>query len=152
MSTASAVVKERTKPELITVGKRTVITNGRWNDDKMADHVLENGQDKWLPIAELAKVLGANTQANRKRVSKHATSLFKTFRERSLWLAVEYAGSHGSTTAFKVADFNSKVDRQAVLGQLERMKRRKLMTMEEYEKSVRLFYVMDVCGEKEPKQ
>jgi len=147
MNPTTAVTKERAKPELVTVGKGTVITNGRWNDQVMADYILEHGQDDWVPIAKLAKVLGALTQSNKKRVSKHATSLFKTFRERGLWLAVEYAGKHGSTTAFKVADIKLAEDRQAVDAQLQRMKKRKLMSDEQYEMSMRLLYSMEKSGE-----
>lgn len=146
-STSTSVTKERAKPELVTVGKKTIISGGRWNDHKMADYVFEHGQKKWVKVGELAKVLGANTQPNKKRVRTHTASLFRTFRDRGLWLAVEYAGDHGGTTAVKVADIRLEADRQAVTAQCERMNKRKQMSEEEFAKSMALLNSMESLEE-----
>ncbi len=48
----------RTKPTLMIVGDKQMISTGRWNDQLMADYVSEQSRadrkDPWIKIGELA--------------------------------------------------------------------------------------------------
>lgn len=142
-NTSVAKLTERTKPALVQVGEHQIILHGRWNHELIADHVAENGRDRWIGIGELAKIgCGANTIPNKKRARGKLSELFKMLRSRGLFLAVEYSGDHGSATAVKIADLNSEQDRQNVQDRLERMKRRKELSQDEYFKAMQLLGVM----------
>lgn len=140
------VVAGRTKPSLVTVGKTTVLAGGRWNNDVMTDYIVENGVDDWLTVGHLAKVgCGANTIPNKKRVRARLSQMFIRFCERGLFLAIEYGGSHNSATAVKVADLESGDERQAVMLKLERMRKRKEIASDLYERSMALLHATDTA-------
>lgn len=138
-------VTPRSKPELITVGKRKIISTGRWNNEVMADYVLEYGVERWLKIGELASVgCASNTIASKMRVRSRLSSLFKELRARGTFLAIEYNDDHSAASAVKIADLRSETDRQNVLDKLESMKKRKEMTQSQYEQSIALLHKS--CG------
>ena len=140
MSETGKAVSVRAKPTLITIGARTFISTGRWNNDLMADYMIAEG-DKWLKVGELARVgCAANTIATKRRVRQRLSSLFKVMRERGFFLAVEYNDENGAASAVKIADLSSAEDRRKVLAKLDSMKRRKEMTEEQYEKSIALLH------------
>jgi hypothetical protein len=132
---------ERAKPALIKIGKRWVISTGRWNDILMADYLMENGREEWVKVGVLAGVgCGANTIPNKKRVRSRLSSLFMELRERNLFLAIKYDGDFGAASEIKIADLNSDHDRQNVKDKLKRMKRRKEMSEEQYDKTIALLH------------
>jgi hypothetical protein len=138
------LTKERAKPELVKVGTKTFLVGGRWNHDRMADHITERGQDKWVPVAELAKVgCGANTSDNRRRVRARLSPLCRTLRGRGLLLAIEYGGQYHSATAVKIADLNLEQDRQNVMVRLQMQRRRKEVSEEEYARWLALIEAAD---------
>jgi hypothetical protein len=131
----------RTKPEMVAIGDRKVMVGGRWNNDAMADYIIENGQDDWIPIGKLARDgCGANTIPNKKRVRSRLSQLFILFRDRGLWLAIDYGGDHNSAVGVKVANIGLTEDRQNVEAKLERMRKRKELTEENYERSLALLH------------
>ena len=142
-NTSVTNIAGRTKPTLVTIGNKQVISNGRWNDILMADYVSEHGQDKWIQIGKLAGVLGANTIPNKKRVRKGLSRLFMELRNRGLFLVVEYNGDYNSANAVKVADISSEQDRQNVMARLARMWKRKELTEDEYHKSQNLINALE---------
>jgi len=133
----------RSKPSLVKVGKKHIISNGRWNDDLMADYVSENGRDKYIEIGKLAGVLGANTIPNKKRVRNRLSRLFLTFLKRGQMLAVEYNGKHNAATAVKVADIKSEADHQAIIRKLDRMKSSKELSADQYEAAIAVVSAME---------
>jgi hypothetical protein len=129
----------RTKPELVTIGDNQIVPGGRWNNDTMADFVLQEGQKDWVSIGRLAKVgCGSNTIPNKKRVRSRLSQLFMTFRKRGEFLAVDYGGDHNSAMGVKVADIKKLEDRKNVEAKLERMRKRKEMTQQNYEQTMDL--------------
>lgn len=133
-------VTERAKPTLITIGKRTFISTGRWNNDLMADYVIAEGDD-WIKIGELARVgCASNTIDNKRRVRARLSTMFKLLRERGYFLAVKYDGENGAASEVKIADLKSNDDRDKVMFKLNSMKKRKEMSQDQYDKSVALLH------------
>lgn len=127
------------KPTLATVGNHTFIANGRWNYAFVADHICEQGPLKWISVGQLAKIAcGGNNIPNKRKVRARLSGLFNVLLDRRLFLAIEYSGKHNSATAVKVADLNSEQDRQKVEVKLNRMRQRREMTEEVYERAMRL--------------
>jgi hypothetical protein len=137
-NTAGSVERrtERTKPTLLTLDNgRQVISTGRWNDSVMAGFVLAN-RDRWIKVGELAKVgCGGNTIPNKRRVRSHVNGLFLELLQRGVFMAVE-TGSRNETQAVKVADPTSEADRQNVQIKMERMRKRREITAERYERAM----------------
>ncbi len=142
---AGTKVIQRAKPTLVEVGKRTIISNGNWNDELMADYVSAHGTDKWLEVGKLAAVLGANTIPNKKRVRGHLSGLYVTFLKRGQILAVDYSGEHNAAVAVKVADIKTETDWQAVKRKLDRMKSSKDLTEKQYCAAIGVVTVMNAA-------
>jgi len=141
-TTSVTPVTGRAKPTMIQVGRHKIIASGRWNNDVMADHILDNS-NRWISVGELARVgCGANTIPNKKRVRRHLSMLFLTLLDRSVFLAIEYGDDNGSASAVKVADKESEQDRQCVEDKLNRMRRSKEVSEERYFKSLCLLKTM----------
>lgn len=141
-STSVVKMTERAKPTLVTVGDKQIISNGRWNDDLMADYVLGYGREKWIKIGDLAKVAcGSNTIPNKKRVRRRLSSLFRAMLDRGVLLSVEYNGDYNSATAVKVADINSEQDRQNVAIRVKRMQARHELASDQYRKVTELLII-----------
>jgi hypothetical protein len=133
------LVNGQTKPRMITVGKRTMTANGRWNNEAMADYIEQFGADEWITIGRLARDgCGANTIPNKKRVRSRLSQLFVTFMGRGQFLAVAYDGDYNSATAVKLADLSRLEDREKVEVKLERMRKHKELSEEKYCASRRL--------------
>jgi hypothetical protein len=131
-ATDKTVPTVRVKPELIELGKRQVISTGRWNHGCMTQYVLENGH-RHITIGELAKVLGANTLGNRARVRRHLPGLFRYILDthRQL-LVIEYENSHNRSEAVKLFDPAAEDERNKVMVRLQRMVDRCDMTVDVY--------------------
>jgi ubiquinone/menaquinone biosynthesis C-methylase UbiE len=135
-----ARVVERPKPTLVTVGKRQVISSGRWNDGIMADYVLLHGRAKWLPIRDLARVAYCNgTPRSQERVRACLHKLFRTVLSRGELLVIEYGPPHNSAKALKIFDKNSELERQTLQSKLERMRQRRELSSEQYEHAMLLW-------------
>jgi hypothetical protein len=125
----------------MTIGNQEVVPGGRWNREAMASYVLKNGVDDWISVGRLAKVgCGANTIPNKKRVRSRLSQLFELFLERGFFLAIDYGGHHNSATSVKIADLTSGADRENVEARLERMRSRKELTQERYERFMELLH------------
>lgn len=141
-STSIVKATERAKPTLVTVGDKQIISSGRWNDELMADYVLDHGREKWIKIGELAKVAcGSNTIPNKKRARRRLSSLFRALLDRGMLLSVEYNGDYNSATAVKIADINSEQDRQNVTIRVKRMQARHELASDQYHKVTKLLIV-----------
>lgn len=146
-----AVAKERSKPTLVTVGKRKVISTGRWNDDLMADWVSENARKRWVQIGELARVsCGGNSIDTKRRVRRNLSALFWTLFGRGIILAIEYGDDYNGASAVKVADFASEQEFQNVNARLDKMKQKRDLSTQRYDKVVEFLRI--VTEAKEQKQ
>ena len=136
-------VTGRTKPpRLLTVGKKTVSSNGRWSNSEMADYIIENASDAWIKIGQLARIgCGSNTIPTKKRVRSRLSQLFMEFLRRDKFLAVDY-GDHGAASGVRLADITKAEDRENVEAKLEKMRKRQEMTQERYEQTIRLLNKM----------
>jgi len=125
-TSALKVVK---RPELVTVGNRTVSTFG-WRYDLAEDHLKWHvGQlsKKWCAVDCMARTMfGRNTESNKTAVRKRIAPLFKSLLEHGQFLVIEYDATsrgHGKITAFKVYETNIQ-EEQYARSQVERMRKR----------------------------
>lgn len=141
-----ATVAERTKPTLVTIGNKQVISSGRWNDDLMVQYVLENARSKWLTVGDLARTAyGQNTPKSKERVRRCLSRLFHALRDRQEFLAIEYDSPRNRAISVKVADLTSALDVQNVIRKLERMRKRRELTSGQYEQAILLLQMKGVC-------
>lgn len=136
--TQVAVRPERSKPTLVTVGNKQIISSGRWNDELMAEYVIANGRAKWLTIGNLARTAyGNGSPRSKERVRQCLHKLFKilmtTFGEL---LVVEYGPPFNRARSVKLFDRKSELDRQTLKNKLEKMRQRRELTAEQYEKAI----------------
>jgi hypothetical protein len=125
------------KAEVVTIGKKEVISTGLWNDDFMADYVLEHGQKKWLPMKELARfAYHSGTPQNQTKVRQRLHKLFKAVLRRGSLLAIEYGDPHNSAQSVKIFDPTSLLDQQHVKVKMERMLGRLKLSESQYEQAV----------------
>lgn len=130
-------VRERTKPTLVTVGNKQIISSGRWNDELMAEYVLVNGRSKWLTIGELAKVAyGQNMPRTKERVRRCLYKLFSYMLHRNKELLSIECGPRNRAMAVKVFSQHSEQDRQNLVVKLERMRKRRELTSDQYEQAL----------------
>ncbi len=135
------VAVQRPKPTLIMIGKREVLSTGRWNDPAMADYVIKEGKDRWIKIGELASVgCARNTIDTKKLVRGRLSALFRELRSRNLFLAIRYNDDFNAASEVKIADLKAKDERKHVTDKLESMRRRKEMSQEQYEKTIELLH------------
>ena len=141
----TSVQPERTKPALIEANGKMLMPGGRWNHQAMATFII--GRGNWIKIGELAKIgCGSNTIPNKKRVRARLSALFFTFLQRGEFLAIEYAGDYNAATAVKVADLTVQHDRDCVIAKLDRMRQRKEMTEQVYQRTVALLASKANCN------
>lgn len=133
----------RPKPKLIRVGNHEVIDTGKWNNDLVADHIQSYAADEWLEIGKLARVIGGNNIANKKLVRSRLAQVCVVIQSRGKFLCIEYGGKHGAASSVKIADLKSAEDRQNVLRRLEKQRKRKELTEEQYLSSVALLNATD---------
>jgi len=136
--TAPADVAKRSKPTLEKVGNRFISSDGRFHPDLCGDYLLGKARNNWVGVSELSKVFcGAPTIDGKKRVRK---SLFRTFTyllSRGEFLVYETA-SNGRVNSVKLLNVCSEAERQAAIPQIERMKQRRQLTAEKYEKALKV--------------
>jgi hypothetical protein len=130
------VKKARSQPVLVVVNKRQIASHGLFNPGLMADFVDHHGRSKWLKVGELARTAyGQNTERSRVCARRALPRLFWVLFQRSDLLIYEY-GEHGRIEAVKICDVSLEQDRQCVEAKLTRMKQRKEMTTEQYDKAL----------------
>ena len=128
--------KTRVKPVLVVVNNREVTSHGLFNPGLMADYVDHHGRGKWLKVGELARTAyGQNTERSRIGTRRALPRLFWVLFQRSDLLIYEY-GEHGRIEAVKICDANLEQDRQCADAKLTRMKQRKEMSTEQYDKAL----------------
>jgi hypothetical protein len=133
----------RPKPTLIKIGDQEVISNGRWNNELVADHIFNHARNDWMPIGKLARVCGGNNIATKRKVRSRLAQICAVFLVRGKFLCVEYNSDHGAASAVKVADLTSDEDRDNVVRRLERQRKRKEMTQLQYERAMALLHATD---------
>jgi hypothetical protein len=134
-------VVERSKPTLIMLGKRKVISTGRWNDSVMADYVTEEGEHRWIKIGELAAVgCSRNTIDTKKLVRGRLSALFRELRDRNLFLAIRYDDEYHAASEVKIANLRDVDELQNVKDKLNSMKKRKEMSQDQYDKAIELLH------------
>ena len=102
--------RARTKPQLVTIGDKQVVSNGRWDDDCIIIYIIAN-PGRWISVPEIAKVAyWSNSVANKKKVRKHLSVLFDKCLERDEVLVVEYEGSRAKH--LKLYEGGSEVENQ----------------------------------------
>ena len=126
MAEVGTSLRKVEKPEMITVGKRQVISSMQWNNDLMADWVIANAREKWIPIGKLAsRAYGRDSEQNRHRVRKCISRLFIFLLTlRGEVLAVEYGAPNHGASAIKLYDGASELERQSINIKLDRMRQR----------------------------
>lgn len=139
---AGEVSKKRPAPELMTVGRRQIISNGRWVDALIADYVILHGKDKWLTVGDLAKVAwGQNTPTTQQRARKCLSKLFLHMMDRGHFVVIEYQPPHNRAQAVKMFDRTSEQQRQALETKLGKMARNKEISAERYEQALHVLNV-----------
>jgi hypothetical protein len=117
---------KRSKPELITLDNgKQIISSGRWNDDCVAEYILANAQEDWIPIADLARLIGGVNIRNKKHVRGHMSGLFNKLQDQGWILLVEYNDDNGAASAVKIFDPRSasQLERQIALAKIHKMRK-----------------------------
>jgi hypothetical protein len=133
--------KERAKPELVQVGNRYIISSGRWNDERIIEYVMTHGQDKWIPIGDLARVAwGQNIPTNRRRVRAYLGRLWKLLMlKEGRLLSVEYAvGNHHPAQAVKIYDPKNNAECATLQAKIDKLLRSKELSEDLHAKAIAL--------------
>ncbi len=134
---------ERAKPIVVQIGNRQVISSGRWNDQLVADYVIEHGRDRWITIGELAKFAWTSpTLANKERARRYMGKLWRYLLvNRGVLMVVEGDPTHHNRTqALKIYDPASEQERQILEIRLDRMERLGELTNEMFELALNRLY------------
>lgn len=127
----------REKPTLVTAGTKQFTSTGLWNQSVLADYVQEHG-DKWIQIGKLASVAyHQNTPTSKKRARRKLAGLFITLMSRGVLIVREY-GKRGEATAVKLFEPTLDSDIQSLDFTLDRMKKRKEISDDVYNKARQL--------------
>ena len=130
------IKRARSQPVFVVVNNRQIASHGLFNPGLMADFVGNHGRGKWLKVGELARTAyGQNTERSRASARRALPRLFWVLFQRSDLLIYEY-GEHGRVEAVKICDVSLEQDRQCVEAKLTRMKQRKEMSTEQYDKAL----------------
>ena len=85
---SSSVV--RVPPTLTTIGKRQVISTGRWNDLVMADYIFKHGSMRTIEIGELARVAyGHNNNDTKAKARRYLHKIFALLIDRGVLMVTE---------------------------------------------------------------
>jgi hypothetical protein len=137
---AVATITPSSKLQVVTVNGRKFIANARWNTCLVADHVIEEGTDRWMKVGEVAKFAHVtNNIPNKEKVRRRLSALFRELLDRGLFLAIEY-GKNQAALAIKIADLKLDGEKQLVMRKIMRMRKSKELTQAQYEKSISLLH------------
>jgi hypothetical protein len=133
--------RKHTPAELINLGKRPVTSHGHWNDNIVAQYVLDKGSgEKWITVGELAHVAWhQNTPTNQAKARRYISRLWAyLFLNYGKFLVVEYGPPRNRARQLKIYNPNSQVEYQALSSKLDRMLHSKEMSTDRYNKAVEL--------------
>jgi hypothetical protein len=137
MSDEKKLTRIRKPPTLTTLGKRQVISSGRWNDIVIADYIIANGT-RSIEISELAKIAyGHNTNDTKTKVRHYLHKIKTLLIDRGHILVVDYEVRRGRRAlAVKLFDGQTEGERQRVNTELARMRHRGEISIERYERAL----------------
>lgn len=140
------VIKLPTK-ELTVIGKKAVSIFG-WRHDLAEEHLkwhLSQRTNAWCSVECMARTLfQRNTPTNREGVRKRMGRLFRVLLERGLFLVIEYdfsAEGHGKIMACKLFEKAAGAETQHAIEQIERMRKRKMISDELWQRAINLLDV-----------
>lgn len=123
----------RSKPSLVEVRGRLVSSDGRFHPTLAASYIEERATGKWIQVGELSRVFtAANTIPGKKRVRRNMFRVFAELLKRGHFLLYE-KGVNGRIEAVKLMDFESDVEKQMAIPQLEKMKLRHQLSEDRYQ-------------------
>lgn len=131
----SKELNNRSKPTFVMIGDRELISNGRWNNDLMADYVMRH--DDWLTVGTLSRTAyGNGSPRMKKRVRQCLPKLFSKLLSLGRLLVIEYGPPHNRAQAIKLFDPSDPLEHQLVQTKIKRMRDRKTLSDEQYEKAM----------------
>jgi hypothetical protein len=125
------------KPEVvIDQDGRTTITRANWNNDTMAQYLLQHSTIRWIEVGELAKIIwDRNSDVFRRRVKDRLPGLKRHIAlNYNHLLVVEYSDVRGGASAVKIYDPSVTGDVQAMEKMLRDMTTRKDNMLKYYER------------------
>ena len=129
-------IRKRTLPTIVEIGKRSMLSSGRWNDLAIADYIIANGQLCWIEVGKLAKIAwGHNNKETKTKVRRYLSKVKALLIDRGLLLVVETEPPHHRVTAVKIGDLSLQDDRTQAIEWIERMKARGELSNERYERA-----------------
>jgi len=132
--------RQRQQPILTTIGKKQIISSGRWNDIVIADYILANGK-RTIEVSELAKIAyGHNSNDTKEKVRRYLHKIFTMLVDRGAFMVREHEPPHGRVIAVRL-DTGSAADRQHIQEHLDRMLHRREWSIERYERAKMLLEV-----------
>ena len=134
-----AKITGRAKPTIITIGKKQVISSGQWNNAQVIDYVIARGSGRWITVGELARFVHLHASpTNKGKVRRCLARLYNALLfEHGLFLVTEY-GPHNQAMAVKLLDQKSELELQAAELKLDRMRKRREMSNEQYDEAMRI--------------
>jgi hypothetical protein len=130
---------KRQKLELVRIGDREMIPNGRWNDDLILDYIIANGDKKWIKVRDLAKVaFGNGTISSQARVRHYLHRLHRKIIDRGHLLVV-ITNKRRAVEELKLCDYTSPLEVKLTQERLQLMFRRKQMTGDAFQRATELF-------------
>jgi hypothetical protein len=126
----------RSKPTFVMIGDREIISNGRWNNDLMADYVMRHDAC-WITVGALSRTAyGNGSPRMKKRVRQCLPKLFSKLLSLGRLLVIEYGPPHNRAQAIKLYDPADQLDQQLVQVKIRRMRDRKTLSDDQYEKAM----------------
>jgi hypothetical protein len=145
VATETTAIQKATQPALINIGPRTLSVRG-FRHDALAEHLALNKE--WSDIGTLARIfLGRNTESNRSGIRNRLPRAFRWFLDKNCFLLIEYAqhgnGFHGKALAVKLYQGQQGLEREHAGEQLERMRRRKEINTQKFERAQQLLLLFE---------
>ncbi len=139
----TGLVRQRPKPTLVQIGNRLVSSDGLFHPSLAADYLIGNARETWKTVAELSRIFcGRNCIDGKKCVRKNMFRVFTQCLMRGEFLVYETQGN-GRIHAVKLLDPTSEQERQAAIPQLERMKNRRQLTADKYERALQVIELQE---------
>lgn len=133
----NTVARARLAPEVITIGKRQVISSGQFNVPLVATKLIEDGVNDWVSVSEIAKyAYGKSFLANNRRVRGKLSVLRRYLIPRGFLLITEGR----PVEHLKIYVEASAFERQLAETALRKMRTRSDTSAAVYEMAERLVY------------
>jgi hypothetical protein len=122
-------------------GSKRQLEKGRWNMERVSE-IFTDEPDREFEVEDIAGyVYGSNGKKNRENVRKHIP-LQRTYMMSRLNPIITRYGPRGRITSVKLFDRTVDADKRAMLEELDRLRARKELSEERYEKLRELFGLM----------